>query len=107
MTRSDDVNELTILLDGNHDDERMLIPLKLLLRGWWNRLERLEVDVGDKETTSVLLKGCIWELSRLSVLKRFLATCFIVNDDMVDALTSHQTLVLNQATRDWFFCWEF
>ena len=99
MLRCRPVVNLQISLPREADVEAMIVPLKLMLRGWASTITRLEVGVPDPNFHCNILDSCRDELSHLPKLKHIITDQVLLHADHVEALCQNPLLSVIELNR--------
>lgn len=92
MARYPSVVSLTLDLSKKSEEATNVVPFRIFLQRWSDRLTRLEFDVAPKTWYSTFLDNFVPELGLLSNLEVFQTVHFDVSDDVVAALAKSPAL---------------
>lgn len=92
MARYPSVVSLRLNLCKKSDEAANLIPFRVLLQRWCDRLTRFECDVAPKSWNSRFLDNYLAELSQMARLEVFESVRFDVTDDVIEAIAHAPTL---------------
>ncbi len=88
MARYPTVVSLRLYVSKKSDEAGNVVPFRILLQRWSDRLSRLEFDVAPKTWNSDFLDHFVSELGRIPKLEVFKSVRFDVSDDVITALAN-------------------
>ena len=86
MARYPSVVSLRLNLRKKSDEAANLIPFRILLQRWCDRLTRFECDVAPKSWNSRFLDNYLAELAQMARLEVFESVRFDITDDVIEAM---------------------
>ncbi len=92
MVRYPTVVSLRLYVSKKSDEAGNLIPFRIFLQRWSDRLSRLEFDVAPKTWNSDFLNHFVSELGRIPKLEVFKSVRSDVSDDVITAVANAQKL---------------